>query len=201
MAGEKTASMDGRGPCVLVIDENERWRRMLGGSLPRHGFSVSLADTLSEGLELFRREQADAVLLDFVSPDGHGIRILPELRNLRPNVALVICTAHGSIAAAVSAMWAGAHDFLLKPTTADHVATSIRHALEALRGAHPALHAATPAAPMPLDRVHWEHIQRVLIESDWNISRAARRLGIHRQSLQRKLRKLPVLRERRSGSG
>jgi two-component system response regulator RegA len=190
--------MDRKSVRVLVIDDDPSWRRALAVGLPGHGLSVSLAASLSEGGEILRREHVDAVLLDFVWPDGHGLRILPELRELRPAAALLVCTAHGSIAAAVTAMWGGARDFLIRPTTAEHVATSIRSALQA--GPRPALRAALPASAMPLDRVHWEHIQRVLIESDWNVSRAARRLGIHRQSLQRKLRKLPVLREPAAGT-
>jgi two-component system response regulator RegA len=186
--------VDWQSPRVLVIDESEPWRRSLERGLPAHGFSVLSAATLSAGRDLVGREDVDVVVLDFQWTDGCGIRILPELRSLRPTAAILVCTAHGSVAAAVAAMWAGAHDFLLKPTSPDQVAASIERTVDALQGGQPSFRDAIPAAPMPLDRVQWEHIQRVLMECDWNISMAARRLGIHRQSLQRKLRKVPALR-------
>ncbi len=192
--------MDTKRLRVLVIDQNETWRRALLRGLPAHGFSVLLAATLSEGRDLLQREDASAIVLDLLLPEGNGLRFLPELRSIRPEAAFLICTAHGSIAAAVAAMRVGADDFLLKPTTAAHVSVSIRRALDSTDPGRPADSIAVPAAPMPLDRIHWEHLQRVLMECEWNISEAARRLGIHRQSLQRKLRRCPALREHGPGA-
>jgi len=180
---------------VLVIDENETWRRALLRGLSGHGFAVAVAPTWRQGFDLFEREGARVIVLDLLLPDAHGLLAIRELRGLCPDSAVLVCTAHGSIAAAVAAMRAGANDFLVKPTTHDHVAAAIRTTLEGRRGEPRPARDAILATPMPLARVHWEHIHRVLMESDWNVSEAARRLGIHRQSLQRKLRKIPVLRE------
>jgi two-component system response regulator RegA len=191
--------VNGRGTRVLVIDESEPWRRALERGLSGHGFSVRAAATLTEGRDLVGREDVDVIVLDLLWT-GPGLRAVPELRAARPEAAMLVCTAHGSVAGAVAAMWAGAHDFLLKPISPEQVATSIERTIEALKGGKPSFGHAVPAAPMPLDRVQWEHIQRVLMECDWNISRAARRLGIHRQSLQRKLRKVPGLRDHRAGA-
>jgi two-component system, response regulator RegA len=186
---------------VLVIDESEPWRRTLMRGLARLGFSVLAAATLKQGGGLFGREDFDAIVLDLVWSDGNGLGALADFSSLRPEAAIVVCTAHGSVAAAVAAMWAGAHDVLLKPTNPEQVASSIERTIEALRGGQrPSFRDAIPTSPMPLDRVQWEHIQRVLIECDWNVSRAARQLGIHRQSLQRKLRKVPPLRPEGSGT-
>jgi two-component system response regulator RegA len=180
---------------VLVIDENDEWRRVLRRGLSGCGYSVSLATTWQQGRDLARRKGPSAIVLEVLSTGGHGLRALSELRGVCPDAALLVCTSYGSIAAAVAAMRAGARDFLLKPTTPAYVAAAIEDILQARYGEGlPAR--AIRAAPMPLDRLHWEHIQRVLMECDWNRTEAARHLGIHRQSLQRLLKKVPALRER-----
>lgn len=183
--------MDAKRRRVLVVDSSHAWRRDLSRGLSQQGVSVSLAATLREGRHLAKREDVDAIVLDVLFPDGYGLRFLPELRCIRPDAALLLCTAHASIAAAVAAIRAGAHDFLVKPITPEHVAASIGHALAALQGGAPPTRSPILATSMSLDRVQWEHLHRILMECDWNISEAARRLGIHRQSLQRKLRQPP----------
>jgi two-component system, response regulator RegA len=186
---------------VLVIDENQIWVRILARSLLLQGLAVAEAATGRRGLELAEREGADAVVLDLRLPDGPGLVFLPRLRELCPDAAILVCSAHGSIATAMAAARGGAHDFLVKPTTPEQVLAAIRDAFG--RGPAPPLPAAgadddgerAAAAPMTLAWVQWEHIHRVLMETSWNVSAAARRLGIHRQSLQRLLRKRPRLPE------
>jgi two-component system response regulator RegA len=182
--------MDVRTRRVLVVDQDERWRRVLQRGLAQHGFSVAQAATLRDAGDLVKREDAKAIVLDVAFPDGHGLGLVPEPRHVRPGAALLICTAHGSIAAAVAALRAGTDDFLLKPVTPGEVAASIGHARGGRQRAELPARALVPTAPMSLDRVQWEHLQRVLMDCDWNVSEAARRLGIHRQSLQRKLRQM-----------
>ena len=181
---------------VLVIDQNESWRQVLVRGLGAHGFTVCRAATVREARDIVKREEVRAIVLDLLFPDGHGLHLLPELRRLRPDAPVLVCTAHGSIAAAVAAIRTGAHDLLLKPTTVEQVVASLRLALAGQERERPPVQWVIPPKPMSLDRVHWEHLQRVLMECDWNISEAARRLRIHRQSLQRKLRQTPPLSDR-----
>jgi two-component system, response regulator RegA len=184
---------------ALVIDEDETWRRALLRGLSGRGLVVLGAPSCRRGIELARYEGPDVVILELQLPDGHGLRVLPRLRRLCPDAAIIICTAYGSIAAAIAAVRAGAHDFLVKPTTIDQVSTAIKNATTFLAGRSPA-RIEVPSAPMSLARIQWEHIQRVLMESAWNVSEAARRLGIHRQSLQRRLRQQPALGENNPAS-
>ncbi len=181
---------------VLVIDHYESWRRVLARGLGAHGFMVFGAATVRDARDIVQREDVQAIVLDLQFPDGHGLRLLPELRRVRPDAPVLVCTAHGSIAAAVAAIRAGAHDLLLKPTTVEQVVASLRLALAGQEREQPPVQWVVPPEPMSLDRVHWEHLQRVLMECDWNISEAARRLRIHRQSLQRRLRQRPPLSDR-----
>jgi two-component system response regulator RegA len=144
-----------------------------------------------EGQEIIEQWKPRGIVLDLALPDAHGLRLLPELRHKHPETALVVCTALGSIAAAVAAMRSGANDFLLKPTTADQIGASLRHAIGGEQREEVLPEWTTLPDPMSLDRIQWEHLHRVLLECDWNISEAARRLRLHRQSLQRKLRHMP----------
>ena len=183
--------MDSDGTRVLVLDRNETWQQRLRRGLVGHGFSVLGARSVREGKEIIEQWEPRGIVLDLALPDAHGLRLLPELRRRHPETALVVCTALGSIAAAVAAMRYGAKDFLLKPTTAEQVGASLRHALGGEQREKVPPEWTILPDPMSLDRIQWEHLQRVLLECDWNISEAARRLRLHRQSLQRKLRHMP----------
>jgi two-component system response regulator RegA len=126
-------------------------------------------------------------VLDLKLGEESGLALIPELLEIRPELRILLLTGYASIATAVEAIKRGAWDYLAKPVDADQVVQALRG------GGHADEEAAAPvfAAP-PLKRLEWEHIQRVLAECDGNISEAARRLGLHRRTLQRKLSKRPV---------
>jgi two-component system response regulator RegA len=128
-------------------------------------------------------------VLDLKLGDENGLRLIPELQALVPEIRVLLLTGYASIATAVEAIKRGAHDYLSKPVDADAV---VRALLDGDTNAGDDELIDAPEAPLALRRLEWEHIQRVLTECDGNISETARRLGMHRRTLQRKLSKHPV---------
>lgn len=173
---------------VLVVDASEFSRPRQVHELGRFVGGVEAVATGSQALLRICTERFDGVILDPCLPDIDGMELMELLRERRPDLAIVVVTGVGSIASCVRAIKLGAADYLLKPIDGQTLA-------DALAGEH-VRPADRPAPAMSLDRLAWEHIQRVLDESRGNISEAARRLRIHRQSLQRKLRKPPPYRDR-----
>jgi two-component system response regulator RegA len=172
---------------VLLIDDDEVFTRVLARALAARGFDVRVAANRADALAGAREHRPDHAVLDLKLGEESGLALIPELLDIRPELRILLLTGYASIATAVEAIKRGAWDYLAKPVDADQV-------VQALRGSgHADDDAAAPvfAAP-PLKRLEWEHIQRVLAESDGNISEAARRLGLHRRTLQRKLSKRPV---------
>jgi two-component system response regulator RegA len=172
---------------VLLIDDDEVFTRVLARALVARGFDVAVAANRTEALASARASQPDHAVLDLKLGEDSGLALIPELLEIRPELRILLLTGYASIATAVEAIKRGAWDYLAKPVDADQV-------VQALRGAgHDIDDAAAPAfAAPPLKRLEWEHIQRVLAECEGNISEAARRLGLHRRTLQRKLSKRPV---------
>lgn len=168
-----------------MVEPSALCRNQLAATLRRIGCRVEAVASGRDAVAAATRAQFDAVVSELVLPDGSWERLRESLRPALPEAPLVIVTSHGSVAAAVHAIRRGVHDFLLKPATAQQLSA----ALGASAGAAAALGEDTG---MSLDRVEWEHIHRVLFEVNGNISEAARRLRLHRQSLQRKLRKPPA---------
>ena len=166
---------------LLVLDDDAALRTRLGRALEQRGFEVRLAGSVSEALEAVRASPPAHAVLDMRLDDGTGLRIVQAIRDARPEARVVMLTGYGNIATAVAAVKAGAVDYLAKPADADDVA----RALLAIGGAV----AAPPENPMSADRVRWEHIQRVYELSGHNVSETARRLGMHRRTLQRILAK------------
>ena len=172
---------------VLVIDPSDSSRRQLISDLVPYFGRVEGSRTANDGIQQLHGRLFDAVVLDLCLPDVSGMDLIPALHGRHPLLRIVIVTGIGSIASSVRAIKLGAIDYLLKPVPVARVAA--------------ALHGRpTPASDhlepeMSLDRLTWEHIHRVLDDSNGNVSEAARRLGLHRQSLQRKLRKVPRLLE------
>jgi two-component system response regulator RegA len=178
---------------VLLIDDDEVFVRVLARALSARAFTVATAGHRAAALAAARESRADYAVLDLKLGEENGLALIPELLELQPDLRILLLTGYASIATAVEAIKRGAWDYLAKPVDADQV-------VQALRGSGHAAEDSTAsvfAAP-PLKRLEWEHIQRVLAESEGNISEAARRLGLHRRTLQRKLSKRPV---RESGSG
>ncbi len=177
------------GRRVLLIDDDEVFVRVLARALGARGFVASMAHSAAQALALCRSEHPQFAVLDLKLGADNGLKLIPELKAIAPELRILLLTGYASIATAVEAIKRGAHDYLAKPVDADAVA----HALTA-QADHSSLHAAAllPDAPPPLKRLEWEHIQRMLVECEGNISEAARRLGLHRRTLQRKLAKHPV---------
>lgn len=174
---------------LLIVDDDPTFSRVLARALASRGFEVLTADNATEARALARRHQPRYCVLDLKLGDENGLKLIPDLQALVPDIRVLLLTGYASIATAVEAIKRGAHDYLAKPVDADAV---VRALLDDDGGAGDDELIDAPDAPLPLRRLEWEHIQRVLTECDGNISETARRLGMHRRTLQRKLGKHPV---------
>ncbi len=165
---------------MLVVDDDDRLRERLVRAMERRGFACRAAANAAEALAAARETPPDRVVLDLRLPDANGLEVLRELRGLLPEAEIVLLTGYGSIASAVDAMHLGATNYVPKPANADEILAAFE-----------SREAPEPSATPSLARAEWEHINRVLADCDGNVSEAARRLGLHRRSLQRKLQKYP----------
>lgn len=171
----------------LLIDDDAVFRGVLARALTRRGHRVCEAESAVTALAAVRAEVPERVLLDLRLERDSGLRLLPELLALAPALEVVVLTGYASITTAVDAIKLGALNYLSKPVDV----ADILHAFEA----EPALASdVEEEGPMSVDRLEWEHIQRVLAEYEGNISATARALDMHRRTLQRKLQKKPVKR-------
>jgi two-component system response regulator RegA len=171
---------------VLVVDDDDVFRTRLGKAFQDRGFEVRMAHCAAEAMRLAQQDSPEFAVVDLRMPDATGLELVRELHRIDPASVIVMLTGYGSIATAVEAVRLGAVHYLSKPVDVDQI-------LAAFDGKSPQIHAAPDSVPS-LARVEWEHIQRVLSDCDGNISQAARLLGLHRRSLQRKLSKDPVRR-------
>jgi two-component system response regulator RegA len=171
---------------VLLVEDDVQFRERLAGALHRRHLTVWQAGTPAEAKAIALIETVDGAVIDMRMPGGTGLDVVRDLHELQPLARLIVLTGYGSIATAIEALRLGAADYVAKPADADQVLAALRR--ERLTPNHsPSLEVQTPS----LDRVEWEHIQRVLADCRGNISQAARRLGLDRRSLQRKLAKYP----------
>lgn len=174
-------------PLLLLVDDDPTFTRVMARSLSRRGLRVMTAADADEAMQRARAEQPDYAVLDLKMEGDSGLVLLPRLRELYPQLKVVILTGYSSITTAVEAIKRGATNYICKPADADDVLTALLS-----EQADP--DTLVPEHPMSVDRLQWEHIQRVLGEHDGNISATARALGMHRRTLQRKLQKRPVRR-------
>ncbi len=172
---------------ILIVDDERSYCEVLARALARHGWQVSSAHTPEAALELVQREQPARCVLDLNLAGRSGLLLLPRLRGAAPDMQILLLTGYASIGTAVEAIKLGAVNYLAKPADA----AQILAAFELAAGAPPAP-ARAAATPMSLRRLTWEHIQRILNDNGGNVSAAARQLGLHRRTLQRRLRKRPV---------
>ena len=179
--GLPRAAFTGEGPLLLLVDDDAPLRRSLQRALERRGFRVAAAESLKEGLSTAHTIRPDFAVIDLRLEDGSGIELVKRLRELHPKVRVVILTGYGNIATAVAAIKAGAMDYLAKPADADDVINALLSTNNSLP--------PPPTNPMSADRVRWEHIQRVFEQCGRNVSETARRLNMHRRTLQRILNK------------
>lgn len=171
---------------VLLIDDDAVFSAVLARALTARGFTVDVANDGARALALVRERAPESAVLDLKLGSESGLALIPQLLAVNPDLHILLLTGYASIATAVEAIKRGAHDYLAKPVDADQVVQALLGTDSDDAEAAPTLH--TPA----LKRLEWEHIQRVLNECEGNISEAARRLGLHRRTLQRKLAKRPV---------
>ncbi len=167
---------------VLVLDDDAPLRTRLGRALEQRGFEVALVGSVAEASQSVRDRPPAFAVLDMRLEDGNGLQVVEVIQAVRPEARVVMLTGYGNIATAVAAVKAGAVDYLPKPADADDVARAL---LAAREGAAP----SPPENPMSADRVRWEHIQRIYELCGHNISETARRLNMHRRTLQRILAK------------
>jgi two-component system response regulator RegA len=175
---------------LLIVDDDATFVRVLTRALTSRGFEVISASHADEARALSQRHHPRHCVLDLKLGEENGLRLIPELRELVPDMRILLLTGYASIATAVEAIKRGAHDYLAKPVDADAVVRALLEGESAPQSEDEVIDA--PEAPLALRRLEWEHIQRVLTECDGNISETARRLGMHRRTLQRKLSKHPV---------
>ena len=174
---------------ILVVDDDETFRERLGRAFSDRGLDVRLAADAEEALASARADSPELAVVDLRMPGRSGLEVVRELKEIDPATNVVVLTGYGSIATAVEAVRLGATHYLTKPADADDVLAAFQ------RATLPADEAPREPEEVPsLARVEWEHIHRVLADCGGNISRAAKLLGIHRRSLQRKLSKYPVKR-------
>lgn len=167
-------------PTLLVVDDDDAFRAAMGGALARRGFAVTLAAAPAEAEAAAGAQVFEHALVDVRMPGGSGIDLVAALKRLDEETRIVVLTGFGTIANAVEAMRAGAADYLTKPVDASACD-------RALRGLP-----LGPSDDLPsLERVEYEYLQRVLADCGGNVSEAARRLRMHRRSLQRKISRQP----------
>jgi two-component system response regulator RegA len=166
---------------LLVMDDDAPLRTRLGRALESRGFEVTMVGSVSEAMDAVKASAPAFAVLDMRLEDGNGLKVVEALHQKRPDARAIMLTGYGNIATAVAAVRAGAADYLSKPADADDVVK----ALLARSDEAP----APPENPMSADRVRWEHIQRVYELCGHNVSETARRLNMHRRTLQRILAK------------
>lgn len=172
---------------ILVVDDDDAYRTRLCRALRARGFEVEAAASVSEAGDRARRFRPQRAILDLRLGDGSGVDLVGELLALDPALQCLVLTGYGSIATAVEAVRRGAIDYLTKPLDADEILLAFEARNREVGPAVPAPEVTVPS----LHRVEWEHIQRVLTDCGGNISEAARQLGMHRRTLQRKLATRP----------
>lgn len=174
-------------PTLLIVDDDRPFREALSAAFVRRGYEVRACANADEALALCASWIPERAVLDLRMPGSSGIDLLRALKRIDPNTEVVLLTGYGSIPNAVEALRAGAANYLTKPAEPDEVEAAFRGEARPVKD--------EPEADTPsLDRASWEHIQRVLADCQGNISEAARRLGLHRRTLQRKLQKIPAKR-------
>jgi two-component system response regulator RegA len=166
---------------LLVVDDDAPFRQRLALAKERRGFEVTTADSMAAGIAEARARRPAFAVIDLRLGDGSGIEVVSALREVRADARVIVLTGYGNIATAVAAVKMGAIDYLSKPADADAVEAAL---LQTEGGLPP-----PPEQPMTADRVRWEHIQRVFEQCDRNVSETARRLRMHRRTLQRILNK------------
>ena len=166
---------------LLIVDDDNPLRDRLARAMEKKGFKVAQAGSVEKGIIQAKNTPPAFAVVDLRLADGNGLEVVKEIRNLKKDSRVVMLTGYGNIPTAVAAVKAGAIDYIPKPADADDVENALL--------ASPELKAKPPENPMSADRVKWEHIHRVFELCNRNVSETARRLKMHRRTLQRILSK------------
>lgn len=168
-------------PSLLIVEDDKSLLQRLARAMESRGFVVSIAETVADGLDRVEKAPPAFAVVDMRLADGSGLDVISALKKRRPDARGIVLTGYGNITTAVTAVKLGAVDYLSKPADADQIIA----ALLTLEGRKP----EPPDNPMSADRVRWEHIQRIYELCGRNVSETARRLNMHRRTLQRILAK------------
>lgn len=171
----------GSDPSLLIVDDDGPFLRRLARAMETRGFAVEAAETVADGIAKVRQRAPKYAVVDLRLGDGNGLDVIETIRQFRQDTRVIVLTGYGNIATAVTAVKLGAVDYLSKPADADDVFNALTQ--------RPGEKADLPENPMSADRVRWEHIQRVYEMCERNVSETARRLNMHRRTLQRILAK------------
>jgi len=173
-------------PTLLLVDDDDTFRSVLKRALEKRGYTVTAADSVESALPLAEANPPEYAVIDLKMQGASGLTLVQRLHELDPNTRIVMLTGYASIATAVEAIKLGATQYLSKPANADEIVAAFGH-----QASPDTLFDAQPAT---IERLEWEHINRVLQEQNGNITATARLLNMHRRTLQRKLNKKPAKR-------
>jgi len=175
---------------ILVVDDNTVFNQTLCRSLTRKGISVLSSTSSEDAADLLQNHRIDGAIVDLKMEGASGLSLIPKIKASNPECAVVMLTGYASIATAVEAIKLGANNYLTKPANTDEILAALFSETNIVIAEHP----IETQTPMSVNRLEWEHIQKVLAENNGNISATSRALGMHRRTLQRKLQKHPVKR-------
>jgi len=170
---------------LLLVDDDVTFTAVLSKALTKRAYEISVVHDVAEALEQLENFTPEYAVLDLRMPGDSGLKLITRLLERKPEMRIVVLTGYASIATAIEAIKLGATHYLTKPADADQIVAAFDYA-----GGRGDVH--VPLEPLPLERKEWEYIQKVLVECGGNISTAAKRLGLHRRTLQRKLQKRPA---------
>ncbi|CAN1570720.1 COG4567 Response regulator consisting of a CheY-like receiver domain and a Fis-type HTH domain [Rhabdaerophilaceae bacterium] len=172
---------DKSNPSLLILDDDRAFLARLGRAMETRGYAVTTASSVQEGMAAIAGQAPDFAIIDVRLGDGNGLDVVAEINRRHPDTRALVLTGYGNIASAVSAIKRGAFDYLAKPADADEIDAALHGGSNE--------RAVLPEQLMSADRVRWEHIQRIYEMCDRNVSETARRLHMHRRTLQRILAK------------
>ena len=166
---------------LLVVDDDLPFRERLSRSMEKKGFNVESAESFTLASQIIEKKNYDYAIVDMRLSDGSGLELIKIIQSKSPGTKSLLLTGYGNIATAVAAIKSGAIDYLPKPAEIDQIYDALTNSKEVLP--------PPPENPMTADRIRWEHIQRVFVQCNRNVSETARRLRMHRRTLQRILNK------------
>lgn len=169
---------------ILVVEDDNAFRKVLVTAFQERGYEAEGVADAASAIAAAERDSPEMAVVDLRLPDDSGLEVVKRLKAIDPTTSIVVLTGYGSIATALESVRLGAMHYLTKPTDPDRILAAFQHGL----AARPR---DLPSDPPSLARVEWEYLNRVLTDCDGNVSEAARQLGMHRRSLQRKLSKVP----------